>query len=123
MSKKNLLVAESYYAAMNKKDIESMEKMLHPDILFIGPLAKLQGKEAVLQAIKGFTTAFVGLKIRGKFQGDNQVMLAIDTEFPEPIGNLRTASLLTIVDGLIIGIELFYDSRVVESKKEEVFSL
>ncbi len=122
MSEKHLFVAESYYTAMNKKDIESMEKMLHPDILFIGPLAELQGKEAVLKAIKGFTTAFKGLKIRGKFHDDNQVMLAIDTEFPEPIGNLRTASLLTIDDGLIARIELFYDSRVVESKKDEVFS-
>lgn len=123
MSKENLAVAESYYAAMNKKDIESMEKLLSPNILFVGPLAELRGKDAVLQAIKGFTSAFERLSIRSKFHSDGEVMLAIDTEFPAPIGNLRTASLLTIQDGRIVKIELFYDSRIVESKKDEVFSL
>lgn len=117
MSEKNLMVAESYYAAMNNKDIESMEKMLHPDVVFIGPLATLQAKEAVVKAIKGFTAAFNTLNVRAKFHSKNQAMLAIDTEFKEPIGNLRTASLLTTEDGLIVKIELFYDTSVVESKK------
>ncbi|SCA63442.1 hypothetical protein SCG7086_AR_00160 [Chlamydiales bacterium SCGC AG-110-P3] len=122
MTEKILLVAETYYADMNEKNIDGMEKLLHPNVLFVGPMAELQGKEAVLPAIKGFTTAFKSLIVRKKFYSGDQVMLAIDTEFPDPIGNLRTASLLTIQDDLIVKIELFYDSRVVESKKDEVFS-
>ena len=122
MSEKNMMVAEAYYAAMNEKDVESMEKRLHPDIQFIGPMAEIQGKKAVLEAIKGFTAAFKTLTVRAKFHSEDQVMLAIDTEFPAPIGNHRTASLLTIQDGLIAEIELFYDTQFIESKKDEIFS-
>ena len=122
MPEEILRVGEAYYAAMNKKDVASMQRMLHPNVHFVGPLAELQGKEAVLKAISGFTAAFEKLEIREKFHAGNKVMLAIDTEFPEPTGQLRTASLLTIEEGLIAKIELFYDSRVVESKKEEIFA-
>lgn len=122
MSTKDLHIAKSYYDAMNKKSISSMEKMLSPNVLFIGPVAKLEGKEAVVKAIKGFTSAFTRLQIREEFAQEGKVMLAIDTEFPEPIGHLRTASLLNIEDGLITKIELFYDSNVIESKKDQVFS-
>ena len=106
---------------MNKKDIAAMEKMLSPSVTFIGPVATLQGKEAVMKAIKGFTSAFNTLQVREGFSKEGKVMLAIDTEFPEPIGHLRTASLLSIDNGFINKIELFYDSKVIESKKDKVF--
>lgn len=122
MSKENLAIAENYYAAMKRKDIETMEALISPTIRFVGPLAELEGKTAVLRAIQGFLSAFETLSIRSKFHSDGEVMLAMDTVFPAPIGNLRTASLLSIQNGLIQKIELFYDSRIVESKKDEVFS-
>ena len=122
MSKENLKVGEAYYAAMSEKDIGSMEKLLHPNVRFIGPMAEIQGKEAVIGAAKGFTEAFKTLAVRARFHTGDQVMLAIDTEFPAPIGNHRTASLLTIKDGLIATIELFYDTQFIESKKDEIFS-
>jgi hypothetical protein len=122
MSEENLMIAQAYYADMNKKDVESMEKRLHSNIQFIGPMAEVNGKESVLKAIKGFITAFKTLKVRAKFHSGDQVMLAIDTEFPAPVGNHRAASLLTIENGLIARIELFYDTQVIESKKDEIFS-
>ena len=106
---------------MSEKNIKKMEELLHPDIVLIGPLAELQGKEAVVQAIKGFTSAFKALNVRKKFHNEDQVMLAIDTEFPAPVGNHRTASLVTIQEGLIERIELFYDTQSIVSKKDEIF--
>ena len=111
MSEKNLAIAEMYYTAMNNKNFETIEQLIHPDIVFISPLTELKEKSAVLQAVRGFTQAFRSLSIRKKFQKGSNVMLVIDTIFPEPIGYLRTASLLTIKHDQIKKVELFFDTK------------
>lgn len=58
MSKKNMIIAESYYKAMGDKDLEGIAKYLHPDVQFIAPLAKMTGKNAVLEAVKRFFSLF-----------------------------------------------------------------
>jgi hypothetical protein len=35
----------------------------------------------------------------------------------------RTASLVTIKDGLIVHIELFYDARPLEKKRDSIFKI
>lgn len=115
-------LAKDYYEAMSRKRLSEVERFLSPKVEFIGPLAEIKGKEAVLKAIKGFMSAFINLSVRSLFHDENEVMLVIDTDFPRPMGKLRTASLLTIQEALIVRIELFYDSRVIENKKDEVFS-
>ena len=81
MSSENLSIAEHYYSAMNRKDLKQIEQLLHPNVIFVGPLAQLEGLEPVLQAIQGFTAAFESLEIRARFDNEQQVMLAIDTQF------------------------------------------
>ena len=38
-------------------------------------------------------------------------MLAYDVDFPAPIGNIPSAVLLNLEEGLISKIELFFDAR------------
>lgn len=59
--------------------------------------------------------------IRAQFSADNQVMLAADIYFPEPIGVLRAAMLLQFEDGLIYRNEMFYDGNQIKIKKDEIF--
>lgn len=122
MSEKNLAVAEEYYAAMKEKDVEKLEEMLHQDVICISPLDEVQGKDHVFQALKGFIEAFESLNIREVFHQGNKSMLALDTVFPAPFGNLRTASLITAENGKIKKIELFYDGRIIESMKDAIFA-
>lgn len=110
-SEKNLATAVAYYTAMSKQDFEGLEKYIHPEIEFIGPIAPMRGREAVLKAARGFAPMIKSLKIRAKFTSGDQVMLAYDYDFAEPIGNSRAASLMTFQDGLIVKQELFYDAR------------
>lgn len=118
----NMAIAEKYYAALARKDLTEMAQYLHPDVKFISPLATLQGKPAYLQAAKGFAEAIVSITIRGIFGDDNQVMIAYDTLFPEPIGHFPTASLITFEDGLMKTLEFFYDPRpLAKEKKDEIF--
>ncbi len=116
MTKNNVAIAEAYYTSMAKKDIASIEKHLHPKVQFIGPLAKMMGKEAVLESIKKFASFFKTLTIRAKFGYEDQAMVVYDLDFPEPIGNLSSAALMTFHEGLIIKIELFFDARPFEKK-------
>ena len=115
----NVAIAEAYYKAWGEKDFARMEKLLHPNVQLITPLEEsaVLGKEAILEKLKKGAVLFKTLKIRAKFGSGNQTMLAIDIDFPAPLGNLRnfgnlrTASLMTFQEGLITKIELFFDTK------------
>lgn len=116
MNKNAAALAEAYYTAVGKKNVVDIEKFLHPDVLFVGPLAKLKGKEAILEATKRFTTLFKTLKIRAKFGSGDQAMVVYDLDCPLPIGHFSTAVLMTFQEGLVAKIELFYDARPFDKK-------
>jgi SnoaL-like domain len=122
MSKQHLHSGLAYYTAMGNKDIEGMEKYVHPEVHFSGPLAEVFGKQAVLEAAIKFFHHFTRLQIRAHCEGDDRVMLLLDVECPEPIGTLRTASCLSFAEGLIARIELFFDPRPLLAKKEDIFT-
>ena len=122
MSNKNVAITQAYYTAMAEKNITEVAQYLHPDVRLISPFAIVESKEAVVQAAKGFSSLFKTINIRAAFSSDDQVMLTIDFDFPAPIGILRSAILMTFRDGLIIENELFFDTRVLETKKDEVYS-
>ena len=111
MVQNNIISAQAYYQTMNNKNLSGMAKHLHPDAQLIGPMSETRGKEAILDAAKGFMASFKTLTIRTAFGSDNQVVLIYNLECPAPIGIIRAAALMTFKDGLIIRNELFYDTR------------
>lgn len=120
-SDRHVKLAESYYSAMLQKDFDTMASYLHKDIHFIGPLAEMHEKEAVVSAAKNLSQILVDIQIRSKFASNNQIMFAYDFMFPAPIGKLRAAVLMEFTDQLISKIELFYDGRPFVEKKNEIF--
>ncbi len=116
MNQNNMSIAQSYYTAIGQKNIQEVEQYLHPHVQVISPLIKKTGKAAVLEALKGFIAAFNTLTIRTAFSSPDQAMLAVDVDYPTPIGSLQTASLISFQDGLIVKIELFFDGRPFEKK-------
>lgn len=115
-------IAVAYYTALGEKNIELVKKYLHPEIQFTDPQEKVVGKEAVVNAAKGFTAIFKSLTIRVKFGSEDQAMIVYDLEIPSFNKNLRAASLLSFREGLISKIELIYDTKCFTEKKEEVLS-
>jgi ketosteroid isomerase-like protein len=111
MNQNNVSIAENYYTTVGEKNIAALEKFLHPDVEFVGPLAKMTGREKVLEATRKFAILFRTLKIRSRFSAGNQAVVIYDLEFPEPIGSISSASLMTFEEGAIVKIELFYDAR------------
>jgi hypothetical protein len=117
-----LTIAESYYNAMLAKDFDKMASHLHNNVHFIGPLAQMSGKDAVVTAAKNFGGILQDIQIRARFASGNQIMFAYDMTLPAPIGKFRAAVLMEFMDGLISKIELFYDARPFEEKKNEIFN-
>ncbi len=118
--KANMVV--TYYEAMNNKNIVYMEKQVHSDVHFIGPLAEFTGKEAYLDSVRKFFNLFKSIKIREQFGSEDQAIIVYDVDCPEPIGILRSVALLNFKDNLISRIELFFDARLVENKDKAIFS-
>jgi len=115
-------IIEEYYTSLAKKNVQSIEKYLHPDVRFIGPLDVVKGKKSVLEATQNFAAFFKTLTIRAKFGSKDQAIIVYDVDFPEPMGKIRSTSLMTFKDGLVTEIELFYDGRPVEKMKSQIFS-
>jgi hypothetical protein len=117
----NLGLAESYYNAMLAKDFNRMASYLHDNVQFIGPLAEMHGKDAVVTAAKNFGGILQDIQIRSRFAAGDQIMLAYDMVVPAPIGKFRAAVLMEFTDWLISKIELFYDASLFQEKKSEIF--
>ncbi len=115
-------VAVAYYEAMNHKNIDFIEKRVHPNVHFIGPLAEFTGKEAYLDSVKKFFNLFKSIQIRQQFGSEDQAIIVYDVDCPEPIGILRAVALLKFKEDLISRVELFYDARSIEKKGKEIFS-
>lgn len=116
----NISIVEAYYTAMGKKNLVDMAQYLHPNVQLISPFATITGKEAVLNSAKQFLHVFESLTIRAKCGSENQVMFAIDVNYPAPIGLLRTAVLVTIQDNLIASTELFHDTKIFDLNKDKI---
>ena len=56
MSKSNVSIAEGFYTMMGEKNVEGLEKYLHPDVQFRGPLTQIGGKEAYSEIVRNFTS-------------------------------------------------------------------
>lgn len=98
-----------------------MGALIHPDIDFLGPLAKMSGKNAVVSAAQNLAYVITNIEMRAEFASNDKVVLIFDMMFPAPIGKLRSCSFMTLKDGLIYKIELFYDASLFEDKKKEIF--
>jgi hypothetical protein len=114
MSENNIDRAKTFCTAFKEKSIEAMAKCLHPDLEFIAPLQKLQGKEAYVEAAKEFASFFKTLTIRAILGEKDQAVVVYDVEYPTPIEKIPTVALMTFHENLITRIELFYDARPFE---------
>lgn len=115
MNQTNAAIGEAYYTAMGAKDSVTVGQYLRDDVQLIAPLRNLTGKQEVLEGIKGFMAFFKTLVIRAKFGNEQQAVVVYDVDCPEPVGIMPGVALLTLQEGLIVHIELFYDIRALET--------
>ena len=111
----NLLnISEAYLQAWNDKDVDQIARYVHPDVRFVGPMSQTTGKDAFLQGAKRMFGLLQEIKVQSKFASDSQAIFTYDFVCAQPIGVCRTAELITFTDGLISGVEIFFDARPFE---------
>ena len=110
MNLNNVAIAQAFYTAFGEKNVESMERYLHPDVQLITPLSTLQGKEAYLEAVKSFMAFFNALTIRSTFGEGDQAVVVYDLDCGGGIGKTSGVALMTFQEGLVIRNELFHDT-------------
>lgn len=113
---------KAYYQAMTQHQFEQMMEFLHDEVEFIGPLAHFSGKTAVIEAARQLTQILKQITIRSEHAYGDEVMLAYDFEFTDPINHLRAACLMTVKEQRITQIELFYDARPFEHLSATIFN-
>jgi len=115
-------IAEAFYTAFGKKNIEAMDLYLHPDVQLITPMATQKGKKAYLEAAQNFSSFFNALTVRSTVSEGNQAVVIYDVDCPEPIGKNPAAALLTFHGGLITRVELFHDTSPFQKVKDELLA-
>lgn len=108
----HIQLIEKYYDAIVQKDFDAASSYLSENVLYINPLAELQGREAVISSAKKLSAGLESITIRSTFSSNNQVMLACDFYCNAPIGKVRAAVLVDFSNNLINRMELFFDSQL-----------
>lgn len=114
--------AEKYYQLIGQKDVNCILPYLHPDVKLYSPLAKVEGKEAVVQATSRFMDAINSLTIHAKFGSADQAVIVYEVDMPGIGKEFPGTSWIRFHNDQIIRIQLFYDGSPFSVKKEEIFS-
>ncbi len=110
----SLEIGEAYLGALQKKDLETIRSLVHPELNFKTPLMEFFNREDFLEATKRIMGVHQGIIVKSRFSSQDQAIFTYEIKFPDPIGVSRTANLMTIADSKIKSIELFYDARPFE---------
>ncbi len=114
MSENILELGEAYFDALNKKDVQKITEMVHPEMRFKSPVAEESNRDGFLASVRRMLVNVRGLRVKSRFASGNQAMFAYEMSFNEPVGTVKVASLITFEGGQIKSIELFFDARPFE---------
>ena len=112
-------VAQAYLEAWQKRDAEGIAKQVHPEVQFVGPIAQTKGKEAYISGATRMFPLLKEIKVHTKFFDEDKALFTYDFVCVDPIGACRTAELITIKDGLVARVELFFDARPFEKMMQQ----
>lgn len=106
-----LEIGEAYLNALNKKDITKIMSLADVDIHFKMPLTEVYDRAGFLAAIRRMLANLNELQILSKFSSDSQVVFVYEAHFNQPVGTVKAASLMTIVEDKIRDMEVIFDAR------------
>ena len=105
----------SWIDAWVRKDLGAIGRHLHPEMEFVGPMARLRGSDAFVASTARILNVLERFEPRATFVAGSRAMLAYDFVCRPPIGNVPTAELAEFEGGRIRRIEIFYDARPFEA--------
>ena len=107
-------VVQTYLNAWKHKDAEAMGRCVHAGLSFRGPMSESQGRDAFVEGSKRMFPLLREHWLRSILASSDQAMFTYDFVCAEPVGVCRTAEAVTVKDGLIGSVEIFFDARPFE---------
>src|SRR5262245_26014246 len=107
-------VVHTYLDAWRHKDADALGRCVHSDVSFRGPMSESRGRDAFVDGAKKMFPLLREHRVRSILAGNDHAMFVYDFVCAEPIGVCRTAEFVTLKDGLIGSVEIFFDGRPFE---------
>lgn len=104
------LVTE-YIHAVGEGRLDRVEELLDPDVEFRGTAAELHGSEAYVGALRRLVPILLRNEIRQIVVEGNQAVVLYDFVTDTEAGAVLSTEWLTIEDGRIRSVVLFFDLR------------
>ena len=101
-----------YYDAWQNRQGDLSEVPLADDFRFTGPVASFDTAEGYRAMAREAGQAVISFTVRRQFVEGNEVFSIIDWEMAIPgVGQMTSAELLEVEDGVIVRGELIYDAE------------
>lgn len=104
-------IVDKYFAALARRDLETVRGLIRDDLSFTGPLATLDNATDYLQGLAHITAGITGLDRRHVFQDGENVVQIYDVALAGPGQTVPVAEWMTVRDGKIATIEMIMDPR------------
>ena len=101
-------IARNYLTSVSNKDLDRCASLLAPDVTFVGPASQYKGPADILAAFRRLSSIHVRNDIQRVFGDGNEVCVIYDF-VTDTMGAMPTIEWLTIHDGKIASIKLYYD--------------
>ncbi len=113
-------IALAYIEACGRKDLETVARLLAPDLEFIGVSQTVHGAEPYLAVLRRLGAVWVRSEVRKVFTEGNDVCVLYDFVTDTPAGAVPCVEWLRIEDGHIRWAKLLFDRVSFQPAKEEL---
>lgn len=104
-------VVDRSFTVLKAKDFATIRTLLHDDVSFRGALGTTEGAEDYLSGLQRMMATMTGMERRAIFAEGEDVCQIYDLTLAEPPVTLPIAQWLTVRDGRIAALRVYFDPR------------
>ena len=104
-------VVDRYFSALQAKDFATVRTLLHDDVTFTGALGTTDGAEEYISGLTQMMANMTGMERRVVFAEGENVCQIYDLILATPAVTLPIAQWITVRDGRIAMLQVFFDPR------------
>jgi ketosteroid isomerase-like protein len=119
MTRDSEAIALAYLDAVGTKQLDRLDALVAPEVRFVGPAMTITGRADLVAAFRRISAVHVRNEVRRVFSDGDEVCVIYDL-VTDTIGAMPTIEWLTIRDGRIQAIRLFYDQLPWQRVREEL---
>ena len=105
-----LELAETYFAAWQEQDADTLRSVLADDVTFEGPMATIDNADEAVKGLMGLAAATTRLEVRKRLADGDDVITWFELSV-EDAGPVPTANWSHVEDGKITAIRVAFDPR------------